>query len=203
MVNPSALQYFQAIMSQRNSSPGVLERKVAIPYSIMREASVFVAVAAINNGIDSVNEYIPLLHDALIDLAGFGLAVVTARHYGALTWPNVELMDFANSVVDLGINMKYHLEIGGQGGMPASTIRNAGSALKQFGLALAAMAGNTYFCQQDLSRVVAANMPSFQLSKSIAGGLAVEALNQSLTPGTAPGRLEHLTGLIKSYRSER
>ncbi len=172
----SPLDYFRSNLN-RSSSYSSLERRVAAPYFIMREASVFVAKVAISNGIASVQDrYIPLLHNALIDLGGFQLAVAEARSYGALSWPNVELRDFANSIVDLSINMKYHKPASDHDRMPASAIHNTGVVLKQFGLALSEMADDTYFCQ-DLSRVLSATRPSFELSADIVGNLVVDALN--------------------------
>lgn len=183
--------------------PGMLERKVAVPYSIMREAAVFVAVAAANNGIGSVRDYVPLLHSALIDLGGFEIAIVTAPVMapsdGAYTWPNAELRGFASSIADLGVDMTLHTQASGHDRMPASEIRNAGAVLNKFGTALLKMADSTYFCPQYLVHVIRANRPSLELSEKIVGGLAVAALTQSLAGGKGPGDLEHLNSLISAY----
>ena len=199
MMGSSPMYSSSGRVSRGRDMPGLLERKVAVTYSIMREASVFVAATAINNGIVSVQEYVPFLHGALINLAGFEVAVVTACSYGAFTWPNVELRDFAISVVELGSNMSFHTQAGSMERMPASTIHNTGVALKQFGLALAQMADNTYFCQHDLSHVVSANRPSFELSANIVNGLTVDALSHSLGISKEPAGLEHLRSLITDY----
>ena len=160
---------------------------------------MFIAAAGINNGIGSVSGYIPHLHAALIDLAGFETSIIMAHSYGAYTWPNVELRDFANSIVDLGIHLKHHTEANPQAKMPEAKFHAAGSALQQFGIVLADVADATYFCAKDMYSVVLGNRPSFELSKEIVNGLAVDALSQALTGGSTPGDLKHLRGLIDDY----
>lgn len=194
---PSPHQYFQALMRQRGDL-SVLERKVAAPYSVMQEASVFVANAAISNGIGSIEGYLPLLHTALIDLMGFEVSLVMAGSYGAYTWPNVELRDFAHSIVELGINMKLDIQVTSQN-MPALTIHNTGVALQSLGLLLANVASSTYFCQKDVSAIVAANRPSFELSANIVAGLMVEALSCSFGNGTGQADLKHLRSVMGAY----
>ena len=189
-------------MSYGNHVPNTLERKVAFCYSTMREASVFIATAGINNGVGNIRDYIPLLHRALIDLGGFQLAISRAPSYSAYAWPNVELRDFANSIAELGIIMKYHTnssEGSSQAKMPAAAIHNTGVALKQFGLMLARFANETFFYSKDMSGVVAANQPSFQLSSRIVDGLAVEAISRCLTGEQGQHGMPYLSELVRDF----
>ena len=198
MMGNSPLQYFQSFANKGNG-PGILEGKVAFCYSLMREASMFIAAGGINNGVGSVSGYIPQLHSALIGLAGFETSLLTARSYGAYNWPNIELRDFANSIVDLGIHLKHHTETNHQAKMPEAKFHAAGSALQQFGIVLADVADATYFCAKDMYSVVLGNRPSFELSREIVNGLAVDALSQSFIGGSTPGDLVHVRGLINEY----
>ncbi len=199
-IGNSPLNYFQGLMSCGNCAPSILERKVAICYSIQGEASVFFAHAGINNGVGSVRDYVPLLHRALIDLGGFQLAILEAPSCRVYTWPNVELRNFANSIIELGINMKFHTvnsEDSSRAKMPAAAIHNSGVALEQFGLVLAQFADGTYFCGKDLSGVVAANQPLFQLSSRIVGGLTVEAMSRDLTGEQGQHGLPYLSEIVR------
>ena len=93
---------------------------------------------------------------------------------------------FANSLIELGINMKYHYEDVAQGNdagrmSPESireSIREVGVAVQQSGVAFAKFATGApiYFYSEKLRNVVAANQPSLKLSETIVDGLVVEAL---------------------------
>ncbi|MEK6853800.1 MAG: hypothetical protein AABX60_00570 [Nanoarchaeota archaeon] len=182
-------RYFKGVQNQRSQShpSQSLDGIVAFCYKIIREVSDFAAAAAVNNGINSVRDYVPLMRQALVGLNNFQLAIFDARSYGAYFWPNTEMRGFANSLIELGINMKHHYEDVAQGNdagrmSPESireSIREVGVAVQQSGVAFAKFATGApiYFYSEKLRNVVAANQPSLKLSETIVDGLVVEALS--------------------------
>ncbi len=166
----------------------------------MEEAMVFIATAAVNNGVRSVEGYIPIADQALTSLRSFAVSLLMAPSYGAHNWPNIELALFANSLVELGIHMNYPPGVNVTGKVPPERIRSVGTALADIGTGLRKVARSAYLLSGDLSETAIECGHSFRRSERIFAELFTSALcARALNSTYAPDPTANLNRLLVEW----
>ncbi|MBI2549943.1 hypothetical protein HYV83_02065 [Candidatus Woesearchaeota archaeon] len=176
----------------------------------MRKTADFIATAAVNSGIAKIEIYLPSMHEALAHLELFHISLIVAPSYGAYTWPNSELRAFANSIAEVGIEMKYQAELNGKvnrigNGHQAASPQTqqlgvTGAALVQLAQKLREFAATTYLFSEDLTRPFVSGWHSLKHSEAILNELVTEALSARAIRGHGQ-QTDTLARLIVEYRA--
>ena len=212
MVEPSPLQYFGTAAQQRRNtvrgkhsanSLSELERQVASCFVVMQETAANLAAVAVTNGVASIERYLPSMHEALAHLQQFHLSLVIAPCYGAYIWPNIELKAFADSLAEIGIDMKYQPEIDGNSkSVTGQKISAVGVALLQNVNKMRELASSAYLFGEDLTRVVVLSWRWFKHAEAVFDELLIEAWSAKELKGYVQQN-GNLVGLIREYSQMR